>query len=204
MVIRTLLIGMLFLVSPLAMAEMEYHGFHIDDHLLDRGQEDSFSALAWASVIEQLHIVESVNLPPELLNFFKQTRILVDPALRGNPGVFSVRAGEGAVHIRPIVFPANKPILLHELLHAYHYSILSLTNPAVLSAYDAASRAGVYPVQFQKAHFLANEKEFFAVTGTIYLFGEIQQPPFNCEILSKSDPAYLAFLEKTFGRHDCQ
>jgi hypothetical protein len=41
------------------------------------------------------------------------------------------------------------------------------------------------------------------VTSTIYLFGRIQQPPFDCRILSTTAPAYLAFLEKTFGRHEC-
>lgn len=194
---------MLLLVSPVAMADIEYHGFSIDDRLLDSGQKESFAALAAASVIEQLNIVEAAGLPPDILNFFKKTKILVDPAVRGNPGLFSIRDGAGAVRIQPIVFPANRPILLHELMHAYHFYILSLKNPAIVEAYDAASRNGSYPAAFQKAHFLQNEKEFFAVTSTIYLFGPIQQPPFNCDILSKTAPAYLAFLETTFGRHEC-
>jgi len=89
------------------------------------------------------------------------------------------------------------------LLRAYHFNILSLRNPAILKAYDSARRADIYPPEFQKANFLSNEKEFFAVTGTIYLFGKIQQPPFTCETMSKSDPAYMAFLESTFGHHEC-
>jgi hypothetical protein len=61
-----------------------------------------------------------------------------------------------------------------------------------------------YPLRFQqRPNFLSNEKEFFAVTGTIYLFGKIQQVPFTCETMSKSDPAYMAFLESTFGHHEC-
>jgi hypothetical protein len=36
-----------------------------------------------------------------------------------------------------------KPILLHELLHAYHFNILSLRNPAILKAYDSARRADI-------------------------------------------------------------
>jgi hypothetical protein len=201
---RALLLSMLFLVAPPAMADIEYHGFAIDDHLLDDGQKARFASQPAASVIEQLNIVEAAGLPPDILAFFKKTNILVDPAVRGNPGLFSIRDGAGAVRIQPIVFPANKPILLHELLHAYHFYILSLKNPAIVDAFDAASRDGTYPAQFQKAHFLQNEKEYFAVTSTIYLFGNIQQPPFNCAILSKTDPAYLAFLEKTFGRHECR
>lgn len=194
---------LLLLVSPLAMADIDYHGFHIDDHLLDGAQKESFAAQPAASVVEQLNIVEAAGLPPAILDFFKQTKIVVDPEVRGNPGLFSIRDGVGAVRIQPIAFPANKPIMLHELLHAYHFYVLSLRNPAIVDAFEAASRNGVYPAQFHKAHFLENPKEFFAVTSTIYLFGKIQQPPFNCETLSKTAPAYLAFLEKTFGRHEC-
>lgn len=194
----------LLAAAPFACADMEYHGFTIDDHLLDSGQKAIFAEQPAASVIEQLNIVEAAGLPPAILDFFKKTKIVVDPSVRGNPGVFSERNGEGAVRIQPIVFPANRPIMLHELLHAYHFYVLSLNNPAIHNAYDAAGRAGVYPAQFRQAHFLQNAKEYFAVTSTIYLFGKIQQPPFNCAILAKNDPDYLAFLEKTFGHHDCR
>jgi hypothetical protein len=201
--ILSMLMSTLLIVSPVAMADIDYHGFRIDDRLLDSAQKAGFAAQPAASVIEQLDIVEAAGMPPEILDFFKKTKIVVDPQVRGNPGVFSVRDGVGAVRIQPIVFPANKPILLHELLHAYHFSVLSLRNPSIVDGYKAASRNGVYPAQFQKAHFLENEKEFFAVTSTIYLFGKIQQPPFDCQTLSQTAPAYLAFLEKTFGRHEC-
>jgi hypothetical protein len=200
--LRALLAAALFLISPLAMADFEYHGFTIDDRLLDGGQKASFAALGAPKLIEQLGIVESVGLPPEMLEFFKKTKILIDPALRGQPGIFSVQNGEGLVTIQPISFPANRPILLHELLHAYHFHALP-RHPAILEGFEAASRAGVYPPEFHRSHFLENPKEFFAVTGTIYLFGRIQQPPFNCNVVAKNDPTYLAFLEKTFGRHEC-
>jgi hypothetical protein len=63
---------------------------------------------------------------------------------------------------------------------------------------------GRYPEKFQGAHFLENPKEYFAVMGTIYLFGRIQQPPFDCAVLVKTDPDYLAFMAKEFGPHTCQ
>jgi hypothetical protein len=201
--VKALVLATLFLISPLARADLEYHGFTIDDSLLDSGQKAAFSAQAAASVIAQLAIVESVGLPAAMLEFFRKTKILIDPALRGNPGIFSVKNGEGRVTIQPVAFPENRPILLHELLHAYHFHVVSIRNPAILEAFDAARRAGVYPPEFHRAHFLENPKEFFAVTGTIYLFGRIQQPPFNCQVLAKNDPPYLAFLEKTFGTHEC-
>jgi hypothetical protein len=178
-------------------AAAEYHGFRIDDRSGGLGLP-----AAAASVVEQLKIVESVGLPERVLDSFKQTPIDVDPDLRGNPGMFSVLGGEPVVRIRPILFPSDKPILLHELLHAYHYRVLSMRNPDIEEAFRHAKSQGLFP-QFQSAHFLENAKEFFAVTGTLYLFGDIQQPPFRCEALDKLGTDYLAFLEAQFGPHEC-
>jgi hypothetical protein len=202
---RTRWLLSLCLLSPLALAlaQADFHGFQVDQQLLDADQKASYAGAPSASLQGQLGIVESVGLLPEQLAFFKQVRVVVDPALRGNPGVFTVRDGEGVVAVQPASFPDNKPILLHEFLHAYQYRVLTLQNAAIRDGFDAAKRAGVYPAAYQKAHFLENPKEYFAVTSTIYLFGKIQQPPFNCELLARNDPAYLAFLEKTFGHHDC-
>ncbi|PWF54596.1 hypothetical protein C7C56_006165 [Massilia glaciei] len=194
---------MLLLVSPTALAEIEHRGFKIDDSLLDSEQKSRFAGPVAASLIEQLAIVEAARLPPEVFDFFKKTKIYVDPGVRGNAGIFAIRGGEGAVRLPLIVFSANKPVLLHELLHAYHFYVLTLKNPDIANAFERAGVDGRYPNAFHRAHFLQNEKEYFAVTASIYLFGRIQQPPFNCTVLAKSDPAYLAFLEKTFGRHEC-
>lgn len=195
----------LCLLSPPAMAQADFHGFHVDQHLLGGERKDAYASTpAAASLSRQLGIVESVGLLPAQLAFFKTVHILVDPALRGNPGVFTVRDGEGVIAVQPAAFPDNKPILLHEFLHAYHCHVLTLNNRAIRDGFDAAKRAGVYPQAYQQSHFLENPKEYFAVTSTIYLFGNIQQPPFNCELLAKTDPAYLAFLDTTFGHHDCK
>jgi hypothetical protein len=199
---RALLLTALFLISPAAMADFEYHGFTIDDSLLDADQKASFSTRGAPSLIEQLAIVESVGLPADMLDSFKKTKVVINPAFRGNAGKFSVQNGEGLVTVPLAAHPANKPVLLHEFLHAYHFRIGR--TPAIKGAFEAASRAGVYPSEYQRSHFLENPGEFFAVTGTIYLFGQIQQPPFNCQALAKNDPAYLAFLEKTFGPHECK
>lgn len=199
---RALLLATLFAISPAAMAAFEYHGFTIDDGLLDSEQKATFSARGAPSLIEQLAIVEAVGLPADMLDFFKKTRIVIDPAFRGQAGKFSVQNREGLVTIPLAAHAANKPVLLHEFLHAYHFKIGRTAE--IARAFEAASQAGVYPNEFRRAHFLENSLEYFAVTGTIYLFGSIQQPPFNCQTLAKNDPGYLAFLEKTFGRRECK
>lgn len=180
-----------------AHAATSYHGFSIDE---------SAGVLAvdvTASLDAQLDIVDAVGLPPAVLAAMKATPIVVDPALRGNPGVFAVRNGVGAVYIQPISFPANKPILLHELLHAYHFGTLGLNRPDIVQTYQRIRDSSVFPAQYRSSHFLENGKEFFAVTGTLYLFGDIQQPPFSCTALSKLGSDYLAFLAAQFGPHAC-
>lgn len=183
-------------LSAGAMAA-EYHGFQIDDSAQQLAPE------ARASLQAQLDIVDAVGLPPQVVAALKQTPIVVDPGLRGNPGIFAVRGGTGAVYVRPVVFAPNKPILLHELLHAYHFKVLHMDNPEIQQAYLHARQSDAFPARFQSAHFLENGKEFFAVTGTLYLFGDIQQPPFACAALAKLDPDYLAFLAAQFGPHSC-
>lgn len=175
----------------------DYHGFRIDD----RAQPLAPDALA--SLTAQLDVVEAAGLPPAVLDALKGTPIVVDPDLRGNPGIFAVRRDAGAVYIRPIVFEPNKPILLHELLHAYHFRVLHMDRPEIAQAFREIKASNVFPARFQSSHFLENEKEFFAVTGTLYLFGDIQQPPFSCAALDRLPAAYLAFLAAQFGPHQC-
>jgi len=176
----------------------EYHGFQIDE------SAGRLTADARASLQAQLDIVDAVGLPAQVVAELKTTPIVVDPDLRGNPGIFAVRGGRGAVYVQPVVFAPNKPILLHELLHAYHFSVLHLDSPEVRQAYQHARASDAFPARFQSSHFLENGKEFFAVTGTLFLFGDIQQPPFSCSALNKLDADYLAFLARQFGPHTCR
>jgi hypothetical protein len=109
-----------------------------------------------------------VELPAEIVSFFKGIKIVVEPSLEGNPGHFSVHDGVGIVSIQSFAFSDDKPIPLHELLHAYHYYILSINNKNIQDAYDSVKHGGAYPAGFQKSHFLSNRNEFFAISSTIY------------------------------------
>lgn len=185
--------------SQSSSSMIEYHGFHINTFQLSEDQR----ATVLPSILKQLDIVESVGLPVDVLRFLRGVPLAVDASMRGNPGQYTNQAGSWLVAIRPMVFPENKPILLHELLHAYHFKVLTLNNQEILDAYQKAKQSDMYPSNFQSSHFLENAKEYFAITGTVYLFGAIQQPPFNCDVLSRSEPEYVAFMTKTFGTHTC-
>jgi len=183
--------------SP-ALAAVSAGGFEIDQ------SRQTLSPAAMASLEEQLRIVESVGLPPAILASMKKTPVVVDPDLTGNPGSFAVRNGSGAVYVRPIVFTNDKPIVLHELLHAYHFATLGLGRPEIRQEFERVQNANPFPARFRAAHFLENPKEFFAVTATLYLFGDIQQPPFSCAALAKLDAGYRAFLGAQFGERQCR
>jgi hypothetical protein len=175
----------------------EYNGFKIDESKAPLSRE------VQNSLFKQIDIIESVGLPPAVLDSMKQTPIVVDPDLRGNPGIFAVRNGVASVHVQPMEFPLNKPILLHEFLHAYHFRVIHLDRPEIQEEFQLVKHSNLFPARFQSSHFLENAKEFFAVTGTLYLFGNIQQPPFDCTALSRLSPQYLKFLENQFGQSRC-
>ena len=195
--IRLLAVCIALLSVSAAALAADSHGFHVDD------PQGALTADTQAALDAQLQIVESVGLPQAVLDTMRQTPIVIDPGLRGQPGVFMPRNG-GVVVVRPFVFPANKPILLHELLHAYDFKVLGMADPEVAAAYRDARANAAFPPQYQSSHFLANAREFFAVTGTLYLFGDIQQPPFACASLARLRQDYIDFLAARLGPHSCK
>lgn len=156
-----------------------------------------------AALDNQLALVASAGLPPHILDAMKKTPIVIDPELEDRHGVFAMRQGVGTVRLRPMAFAPNRPILLHELLHAYHFNVLGKDRPEIQQEYQRVKDSNLFPARLQDAHFLKNDKEFFAVTATLYLFGDLQQPPFTCTALSKLGAGYLAFLNAQFGPHKC-
>lgn len=121
-----------------------------------------------------MKLIEALALPADVVQFFQSVELSYDPTLTAQAGAFSIVDGRGDVRIRPVRFDSERPIILHELLHAYHFFKLGLDHPEVISAYRAALAANDSAV---RVYFLANAKEFFAVTASFYLVGAIKQPP---------------------------
>ncbi len=189
------------LASP-TFADVKHGGFTVSDRRLSSAEKAQLPNQVTASTLEQLRMIESLALAPDLVQFFQSVELSYDPALSAQAGVFSVAEGRGEVRIRPVRLDSERPVVLHELLHAYHYFKLGLDHPEVISAYRAAlddtgNRAFSRPV-----YFLGNTKEFFAVTASIYLVGNIKQPPFTCQGVT-ANAAYLAFLRSHFGPGKC-
>ena len=187
--------------APAAAAR--YHGFLIDGSRIGGFDgthlDDDHPALA-----RQIALVEDVGVPQEVLAFFRNVPIRVERELPRPPGQFVGGPRGGFVRILADGMAADRPILLHELIHAYHADVVGHGDRDIAQAFEAAKRGSDYPTGFRSAHFLENAEEFFAVTSTIYLFGPVRQPPFDCSVLRATQPAYVAFLAARYGPHDCR
>jgi len=169
----------------------EYHGWHID-LTKARGKEPDQKMIA--AVKRQLDIVEQVNLQPQALQFMRTIKLWANPDLdeKVGPGHYGHATG---VDFRANLLDPQKPIILHELLHAYHDRMLpgGFNNPDVDAYYDRAR--GQWPNQ---AYMMSNKREFFAVTASVYLFGYIDRQPHSRENIRNKQPRYYQWLADQF------
>jgi hypothetical protein len=108
--------------------------------------------------------------------------------------------GNGVVMIRPSMLRnAQNPVVLHELLHAYHAQLLpsGFRNEGILVHYNFAKTKQLYPAD---AYVLKDEREFFAVTASVFLSGkDSDHEPFTRENLKEKQPEYFKYLVGLFG-----
>lgn len=178
---------------------VEIRGFHIEygEVGLDKLQKMQ------STLERQIDIVEQSGVPPATLEFFRSVPVVMVKHLDTGFGHAQVKDGRQIVELKAEKLPGDRPILLHELLHAYHGQKLGPT-PMIRDSYQQALQRGFYK-QYAKAHFLENPREFFAVIGSIFLYGKkIDQPPFDCELPAKYQPQFIAFLTEQFGPHPCK
>jgi hypothetical protein len=147
-----------------------------------------------ASLKKQLDIAADSGVKPDLMAFFRNQRIKLKHGGADGGGHFS----SAGIEIEGAPQPADKPIVLHELLHAMHarYVPNGPNNPDIMRFYDNAVRSHAYP---DGEYVLKNKAEFFAVTGSLYLWGYVARPPNNRETLRAKQPYYYEWLGKLFG-----
>jgi hypothetical protein len=174
-----------------------YRGFIIDD---SRVQNMPNLEAVRAATKEQIDMVCAVGVPAEILAFFQGVPFEIIPQgvmPSGTPGLYSPR--DRSVRVTAgIVTTGHKPVLLHELLHAYHDQRLpgGVENPDIARFYE---RAKAIPAYARKSHMMQNDREFFACSATTYLFGVTAQEPFKREKLRDNQPDFLDYLKKLFG-----
>jgi hypothetical protein len=183
----SLLAAEMVVADPLVFA---YHGWHVDLTNAKGGEPDQTMI---AGVDRQLDIVEHVGLSAETLQFMRGIKIWADPSGRAfGPGHYARATG---VDLRVRQLDPNKPIILHELLHAYHDQLLpgGAGNPDVERFFENGKT--LWPVD---SYMLTNNREFFAVTASVYLFGAIVRPPNSRRELCAKQPGYCGWLANVF------
>jgi hypothetical protein len=109
-------------------------------------------------------------------------------------------AGAGVIKLRPNLLKyAEDPVILHELLHAYHSKLMGggLENLGVKAMYAQAVSKNVFG---KEEYAMTNPQEFFAVTASVFLAGKgtLSEPHTRAQIKEKL-PKYYKFLVELFG-----
>jgi hypothetical protein len=180
-----------FAASDVVDGVLTFRDFTVDMTLVkDAANRDEIEA----SLKKQIDIVANCGAKSELMAFFRSQKIKLKFGAEDGGGRFS----SAGIEIDATPQPAEKPIVLHELMHAMHARWLpnGVRNADIERFYNNALRGQLYP---RDAYVLKNSKEFFAVTASLYLWGYVARPPNNRATLKEKQPVYYAWLGKLFG-----
>jgi len=147
----------------------------------------------------QIDIVDAAAMKTAQKTFLKSVPVtLISPTggVSDNPGVYS--GATKAVVLQAQVYDKDRPILLHELLHAYHDQKIAdgFRNSELLALYQQARDAQQFPAG---AYMLSSVQEYFAMMASVYLHGSAARDPFTRDAVLAKQPDCYRWLEKEFG-----
>jgi len=174
-------------------ATFTYRGFRVD---ATAAQSAPNLQAVLDSLKHQIDIIADCGAAPKIIDFFKSQPIFLKAGSKDGGGHFNDNVKGVTLDIT--VEPPEKPVALHEMLHAFHYFVLprATQNPDVLLYYQRAKDGGFYP---PGAYLLSSQGEFFAVTGSLYLWGNVDRPPHDRKTLHDNQPVYYKWLGDLFG-----
>ncbi len=147
------------------------------------------------SLRAQVDIVEAIDLKPDIRAFFRDVPKTIVPHTPLGPGAYDFENRELFLDRR--IDPPRSPVLLHELLHAYHQQRLpeGLRNPRIIAFFEAAILSGRFPPQ---AYMLTNVAEFFAMCASVVLWGRAARPPFTRAQVRADLPLFYDWIVAEF------
>ncbi len=165
--------------------ELRHRGFVVDMAAVEH--QPNIAALTEA-MRHQLDIAADSGAKPEILTFFRNQRIALVPATGHGGGLYTPARG---IELDGVVPPPDNPVVLHELIHAMHnrYVPQGNNNPDIEQFYQRAVANQLY---MKGEYLLTNKGEFFAVTGSLYLWGAVAREPHDRETLRAKQPNYYA------------
>ena len=169
---------------------VRYRGFSIDvRNLAGKAYRDT----VLASVRAQLSLVAAVRLDSAKAKFLRSIPIVILAETEGRP-----RYTDSSVFVAAQVLDKERPILLHELMHAYHGLRLrdGFDNASVMSMYEQARASGKFPAG---SYMLSNRGEYFAMMSSVFLHGSAARDPFARDSIRLKQPDMYAWLVREFG-----
>lgn len=175
--------------SAPATATETYRGFRIDLSSLPEQDRRRY----FASLHDQIDLVDGVRIKPGIQAWFRTITIHIDPAMDHGG-----RATKGQLFLAAADMPPDNPVLLHELIHLYHKEKIpgGKQNPEILRYYERARKSGDFEAE---VYMLKNVGEYFAMTGSVVLYGRASRPPSTRENVRKLQPQAYAFIVREFG-----
>ncbi len=174
-----------------------YRNFNID---LKEIQNTNTLAATRAALREQIDGVFTVGVTANILGFFQKVplKAVRDTDGRAAPAARYNETNQTIETTAAILTAGHQPVLLHELLKAYHQQRCEggFTNAEMLVFYERAKTVKAYATN---AVILTDVREYFAGCATTYLYGASDQEPFTREKLLKCQPVFYARLELLFG-----
>jgi hypothetical protein len=178
--------------APTALPkQFAYRGYRVDiSQVLNR--DDALTIVG--ALQTQIDLVEDLAIKAEIKAFFRSIPIKLSPDPVGE-GRYS---SNGGLQMAVKIDADNRPILLHEFLHALHFDKLpnGNRNEDILTFYQRAKSAPAYP---KDSYMLKNPAEFFAMTASAYLHGSVARPPYTRETVVRAQPVYARYLAQLFG-----
>lgn len=147
----------------------------------------------------QIDIIDAAVVKPDQKAFLKSVAVKLNVSSGGpteNPGAYS--GVTKSIVLQAQAYDRARPILLHELLHAYHDQkvVDGFSNAEVLKLYQQALDGQQFP---SGAYMLSNVQEYFAMMASVYLHGSDARDPLARDSVKTKQPDFYSWLDKEFG-----
>jgi hypothetical protein len=168
-----------------------YQGFQVD---ASHGAKGVGPDRTVRQIKAQIDLVQKLGLKPEVLAAMRTVPIQADPMKLGESARY-VR-GQGVL-IKVAKLAPKKPVLLSGLLEAYHDQKLA-AGPGQADIARFRNEAMARHVWPKTAQMLQSDSDYFALTGSAYLYGAITREPYTRANLRQTQPAYYQWLAGFF------
>jgi hypothetical protein len=176
---------------PPPSLDFSYRGWTVKADAAARAQRPDKTVRA---IKAQIDIIEQLRLRPDLIAQLRAEPIYADISAGREVGRYSA---DRRVLLRVRRLDPKRPSLLHAVLLAYQDRHLpsGFANADIGRFRQRIIARHVWP---KNAMMLQNNGEFFAITASAYLYGEITREPYTRADLRKTQPDYVQWLANLF------